>query len=205
MVWAILIVIMTLILFLATLNGQKQVTWSDKLYRMNAGVSHKAEWMAPEFVIQQVRNDYLMAMRWLRECAFLDWSSQWNAAPAFLAGFQLERHQNILKLPAPRFRDVLRADHEVEVRHFSGDGERCLVIDRQTNRSIATYDYWTFEPCLVQALDDAALVYQMVYDKTARRWKIEQFVQELPRGWHGGQSRRVQLYSTLPPTNGRDH
>lgn len=209
MTWVVfLLIIFAIVLF--SLRRQKQVAWSDKLRRNSSTDKRQQnETSAPDYVTQQVRNDYLMAMRWLRESAFHDWSDQWNAAPAFLEGYHLHRHLKILQhyrqTGFPHYRDVVHADHRVEVRHFADDGERCLVVDHQTHRMIATFDYWSFEPCISQALADAALVYQMVYDKGSRRWKIEQFIQELPHGWREGYSRRIKLYSSLPPTNGRDH
>lgn len=209
MTWAVLFAIVAIIVFLVAFSGQKQVAWSDKLRRLNAGVSYQAEWMAPEYVIQQVRNDYLMAARWLRECSLQTWAEQWNAAANFLDGAQLQRHHAILNSyrigRPPRYRDILIADHNVTVRHFSENGERCLVIDQQTQRTVISLDYHSYEPFITQALEDAVLVYQMRYDKETRRWKIEQFIQTLPRGWRADASGRVKLYASLPPTNGRDH
>lgn len=208
MTWVVFLILIFAVL-LYSLRGQKQVAWSDRLRWVGSDVRRQMEITAPDYVMQQVRNDYLMTMRWLRESAFHDWSDQWYAAPAYLEGYHLQRHLKILnhhrQSGFPQYRDVLHADHAVEVRHFADDGERCLVIDHQTHRIIATFDYWTFEPCVTQSLDDAALVYQMVYDRNSRRWKLEQFIQELPCGWRDGYSRRVKLYSSLPPTDGRDH
>lgn len=208
MTWVVFLLIIFVVL-LFTLRRQKQVIWSDKLRRASISLQRPIEITAPDYVVQQVRNDYLMAMRWLKESAFHDWSDQWYAAPAFLEGYHLQRHLKILshyrQVGFPPYRDILHANHALEVRQFADDGERCLVVDHQTHRSIATFDYWSFEPCLSQALEDAALVYQMVYDRGSHRWKIEQFIQELPHGWRDGYSRRVKLYSSLPPTDGRDH
>jgi hypothetical protein len=208
MTWAVLIVAL-IVLTLLALSGSAKVAWADKMRRLQPGTQRTGEWMAPGYVVQQVRNDYLMGIRWLRESALGSWAAQWEEAPMFFTGTQLQRHQKILsryKIGPPRYIDMLDARHFVDVRHFSDDGEHCLVIDRQTERRITTFDYWTREPRLTQALDDSALVYQMRYDKQSRRWKIETFIQELPFGWSAeGDLRRVKVHTTLPPTSGRDH
>lgn len=56
------------------------------------------------------------------------------------------------------------------------------MVDCQTERRLESRQLidrgWT----LAQDLGDGALVFQMCYDTSARRWKIEQFIQELPAG-----------------------
>lgn len=210
MVWALLLITL-LIIILTLFIGYKRTAWSDKLHTTQQNTPN-AEWSAPDYVHQQVRNDYLMATRWMKECAFIVWTEQWAGAPYYFAGLHLHRHQKILTKQRagqrPPYRDVLDADHFVEVRHFSSDGERCLVIDHQTERSIVTYHYTTLKPCMRQSLDDAAVIYQMVYDRSASRWKIEQFVQELPSALRTGRTnnhKRVKVLAELPPTTGRDH
>lgn len=209
MMWVVLgIVLILLILATISYTGVKQVAWADKMQRLNTG--SKAEWIAPEYVLQQVRNDYLMAVRWMRESAFHSSASQLNAAPYHLTGQSLLRYQKILAhyrtIGTPRYLDVMQADHYVEVRQFSENGERCHLIDRQTHRSIITYDYWSHTQYLTQAVEDAALVYTMVYDKHSRRWKIDSFVQQLPLGWRaatGKNARRIKLLSAIKPVSGR--
>jgi hypothetical protein len=210
MIWSMLLITL-LIVALTLLIGHKRTAWSDKLQRTHQDTP-QAEWNAPDYVHQQVRNDYLMATRWMRDCAFSSWTEQWAGAPYYFAGLHLQRHQKILTKQRSgqesRFRDVMDAEHFVEVRHFSSDGERCLVIDHQTERSMATYHHATLQPCMRQALDDAAVIYQMVYDRSASRWKIDQFVQELPSALRTGRMtnyKRVKVLAELPPTTGRDH
>jgi hypothetical protein len=207
MMWALLVVFLVVILMMFIGNAG-QVPWSKRLHRVHAGVAGKAEWMAPEKVIQEVSRDYLSAMRWLQESVLGHWSHQWSSAPSFLSGTYLKRYQAILMdyrgRGVPRCLGVLRADHHIEVRHFSEDGERCLVVDHQVGRRMATYDSRTLTRLHTQDLGDSAVVYQMVYDAEASRWKIENFVQELPLGW-GSHARRIRLLSALPETVGRDN
>ena len=84
---------------------------------------------------------------------------------------------------APMFVGVLRSDHRLEVRRFSEDGERCLLVDHQTQRRMATYHTRTGQRAVTQDLGDATVVYSMIYDPSDVRWKIDAFVQELPAGW----------------------
>jgi hypothetical protein len=210
MIWSLLLLTL-LIVALTMLIGHKRTAWSDKLQRTRQDTP-QAEWNAPDYVHQQVRNDYLMATRWMRDCAFSSWTEQWAGAPYYFAGLHLHRHQKILtKQRAGQetpYRDLMDAEHFIEVRHFSSDGERCLVIDHQTERTITTYHHTTCKPWMRQALDDAAVIYQMVYDRSTSRWKIEQFVQELPSALRTGRmtnQKRVKVLAELPPTLGRDH
>lgn len=210
MFWTLLLLTL-LIIVLTLFIGHKRTAWSDKLQKTQHSTS-RLEWNAPDYVHQQVRNDYLMATRWMKECAFAGWTEQWAGAPYYYAGLHLLRHQRILTRQRagqePLYRDMLDAEHFVEVRHFSSDGERCLVIDHQTERSIITYHHDTLKLCMRQTLSDAAVIYQMVYDRRASRWKIEQFIQELPSALRTGRmnnNKRVKLLAELPPTTGRDH
>jgi hypothetical protein len=206
MTWALLVILL-LIILLISFAGQKHIAWSEKLQRIHKNTPRE-EWAAPEYVIQQVRNDYLMAVRWMRECALATWAEQWAAAPYYFAGLHLHRHQKILARhragELPRYRDVLKAEHFVEVRFFSSDGERCLVLDHQTERSIITYDYHTLQSGIHQALPDATVVYQLAYDTTACRWKIEEYIQELPFSLRASRP-RIKVTAALPTTAGRDH
>jgi hypothetical protein len=208
MSWAILAAFLTVI-GIMSLSGRKRVPWAHKLRRINAGVAHRAEWMAPEKIVEAVRSDYLAAMRWLPESMLYDWSQQWSAAPEYLSGLYLKRHQEILQRyhagQLLQYVGVMRCVHQVEVRQFSDDGERCLLIDQQTSRRMATYDYWTQQRLNTQDIGDCVIVYEMAYDKQANRWKIDRFVQELPTGWRRASSRRLRLLSVLPPSVGRDH
>ncbi|NWF68179.1 MAG: hypothetical protein HXY40_03760 [Chloroflexi bacterium] len=208
MMIAALLLVFLLVIVLMLIGSARQVPWEARLLRVHAGVAGKAEWMAPEKVVEEVRRDYLAAVNWLQESVLGQWMPQWNAAPTFLSGAFLRRYQMILMdyrtNGQPRCVGILRADHFVEVRHFSEDGQRCLVIDRQSVRRMATYDARTHTRLHTQDLGDGTLVYQMVYDSGTRRWKIENFIQELPTGW-GSHNRRIRLLSALPAAIGRDH
>jgi hypothetical protein len=165
--------------------------------------------MAPPEVVEAVRQDYLSAVRWLHESVLHPWSQQWNTAPSYLSGTYLKRYQEILKLhrmgSAPRYVGVLRCAHELEVRHFSDDGERCLIVDWQSARRMATYHQSTQERLLTQDLGDGTIVYTMAFDKQLRCWKIDAFIQELPANWKSSaQIRNSRLLSAFPPSIGRD-
>ena len=206
----LLIVSFVLVAVLISLHGRSRVPWSTKLQRIHAGVFQKAEWMAPDTVLFQVRSDYLGALQWLHDSALKDWSHQLSYAPLYLSGSFLKRHQRLLKQNAssrgPHCIGILRADHQVEVRYFSEDGERCLVIDSQTQRRMATYDLASRERLHTQDLGSCTMVYQMVYDTRTRRWKIDSFIQELPLGWGNPKLvRHIKVQAELPTPAGRDN
>jgi hypothetical protein len=207
MIWALLVALLVIIVFMFV-GSARQVPWGKRLRRVHAGVAGKAEWMAPENVVEAVSRDYLAAMRWLQESVLGHWTHQWSTAPSFLSGAYLRRYQAILMdyraRGAPRCVGVLRADHHIDVRHFSEDGQQCLVIDHQAGRRMATYDSRTLERLHTQDLGDSTVVYQMRYDTEEQRWKIDNFVQELPLGW-GSRTRHIRLLSTLPAAVGRDN
>jgi hypothetical protein len=191
-------------------SSQYHVAWIARLRQSNAGAAGKVEWLAPVDVTRQVECDYRAALHWLQKSVFDTWNKQWTTAPLFLAGSYLRRYQKLLSdyrsVRMPRYIGILHSEHQVDVRHFSEDGERCLIVDCQTQRRMVTYNYLMQRSLQTQALDDGVVVYQMVYDKDAQRWKIEAFVQELPMGWQNRSiSRQVLLVSALPPTIGRDH
>jgi hypothetical protein len=96
---------------------------------------------------------------------------------------------------------VLLADRHLQVRHFTTDGLRCLLIDRQTQRLASTRHYWAGRPAGTQRLRDTTIVMQMVYDLQRRRWLIERQVQALPTP---AGSVRVTLTADLPAPAGRD-
>jgi hypothetical protein len=105
----------------------------------------------------------------------------------------------------PRCYGVLRADHLVQVRQFSDDGERCLVIDRQMQRRMATYNTRTRSRVSTQDLGSGAVLYAMVYVAKERRWKIDSLIQELPIGWGSHHTQpRIQEHASLPEAIGRD-
>jgi hypothetical protein len=208
MAWAILLVFVIIMGILAV-SGRKQVAWADKLRRIKAGVPQQAEWMAPDEVVQAVRDDYMDAMHWLPKSALHNWSRQWLAAPRYLSGPMLKQHLEILKhfraTTPPRYTGIMRCAHQVEVRHFSEDGERCLVIDTQSSRRMATYDYKNLTRLNTQDIGNGTVVYEMAFDSRSHRWKINRFIQELPSGWQNGKvSRQLRLMTSLPPVTGRD-
>lgn len=180
-----------------------QIPWESKMRRLRT----EAEWMAPDDVVQVVRLHYFEAVNWLHDSTFESWAAQWSDASTYLNGAYLKRHQQSLltsrdaRLPAVV--GVLRCDHTIEVRHFSEQGGDCLIVDHQTGRRMATYNRETQQRLHTQDLGDGAVVYQMHYDPRTRRWKIEQFVQELPVGWDSAR-RRLREIGTLPSTLGRD-
>lgn len=208
MVVVAFILIFMLILFLM-FGDHKEVSWADKLQRISSGTS-RAEWTAPEYVLQQVRNDYLMAVRWQRDSAFQPLEAQMNSASYYFTGEYLQHYQTLLgylrRKHPPRFVDVLHAQHAVQVRHFTNNGERCLVLDSQTERVVTTYNVLQAAPPLQQTLTNAVIVYQMQYERSQRRWKVERYVQEIPAElWtSSGQSYRVKVDTALPQFSGRD-
>jgi hypothetical protein len=209
MTWMILIALVMMLLLLSFV-GQWPVSWAKNMKRINAGSRDQAEWMAPEMVIDQVRDAYLKAMAWLPESQMLSWSEQWSKAPGHFSGEYLKAHQKILKHQSAnhpqKYVGILRCVHDVTVRNFSEDGERCLVIDHQTERRMATYNTRSQERMNTQDLGEGTLVYQMAYDKHAKCWKIDRFIQQLPVGWQSkGKSPRMLVRTTLPPVTGRDH
>lgn len=156
--------------------------WLPKLRSINAGNGR----YAPIDTAKSVCDDYISAIHWLGHSVLMDWSLQWSMAPLYLSGVFLKRYQAILKQqcvgPSPRYVGVLRCIHEVEVRHFSEDGERCLIVDRQSSRRMATYDFWTHTRQATQDMGDGIVVFEMVYTKQLHRWRVTNFVQELPAG-----------------------
>ena len=145
-------------------------------------------------------------MEWLTEAAL---GEQLNRAPYYLTGRFLTRFQTIINYQrTPRqihFIGQMTARHHVQVRQFSEDGSRCLVVDCQTERRVESHQMKDSGWSLAQDLGDGAVVFQMCYDPHSKRWKIEAFIQELPSGWgnHAGMG-RVRLLSKLPATLGRD-
>lgn len=198
------------IAIIMAMNSRGEVPWGNRMRRIHAGVASKAEWMAPDEVVQQVTANYLTAVRWLHDQMLSASVQQMNAAPIYLSGAYLKRFATVVSSyrnkGLPRFLGVLRADHTVTVRSFSEDGERCLVVDQQAQRRMATYASRSHERIGTQDLGDGAVVYKMVYDRVDNRWKIDEFVQELPSGW--GQrkaARHLRELALMPSTIGRDN
>jgi len=185
------------------------IPWSDKMRRVPTADDQWPEWMAPDDVVRGVKAHYLEAIGWLHDSAVRSWSYQWEVAARFLSGDRLKQHRDLLlELRAqgePQVIGILRAGHIVDVRHFSWDGERCLVIDRQTQRRMATYHPATRERVHTQDLGSGIAVCAMVYHLEDRRWKIDAFIQDLPSGWsQRHMAIRIQEYPTLPNARWRD-
>lgn len=186
--------------------GREPIPWTNRLRRVYAGVSRKAEWVAPDDVVYQVTADYLRAVEWMTEAAM---GEQIHCAPHYLTGRFLTRFQTIVNYQsAPNhlhFIGIVTARHHVQVRQFSEDGSRCLVVDCQTEQHIESRHLSDSTWSLGQDMGDAALVFQMCYDQISNRWKIESFIQQLPAGWgNRADAGRVRLLSDLPTTIGRD-
>lgn len=170
--------------------------------RVTESATHPYEWMAPDDVVRFVRRQYLESIEWVNH---VERDSRY--APRFVTGAMLVRiGQGIwTRSTAPLFVGILRSDHRLEVRRFSEDGERCLILDHQTQRRMATYHTRTGQRAATQDLGDATLVYSMVYDSSDGRWKIDAFVQELPTGWERRRSAKLIVdVDQLAPHGGRD-
>ncbi len=208
MTWTILFIILAVIV-LMSLNTSGSVPWLNRMRRIRAGVARKVEWMAPDEVVQEVREHYLEAIHWLHDSTTSSLGQQWSTASYYLSGRALRRHQQVLMhyrtTGMPACYGVLRADHLVQVRQFSDDGERCLVIDRQSQRRMATYNTRTRARVSTQDLGSGAVLYSMLYVAKEHRWKIDSLIQELPIGWGTHLTHpRIQEHAHLPETIGRD-
>lgn len=202
---AALIVAICILLLLAWALAPRDVPWAHDLERVNPGAGDQAEWMAGPGVVRAVKRDYLTAQARLAEAA-CDWGALATELDRHAAGAYRKRQQSALAWLAqargPRVGSALSAQHTLAVRHFSADGLRCVLIDRQAKRAITTLHYWSGAPIHRQRLPAAALVWQMVYDRADRRWKIEQLIQTLPAPSGGV---RVMLAGELPSAAGRDY
>ncbi len=185
------------------MNNPGQLPWRGKMRQLR--VAEKAEWMAPDEVVEQVRAHYLEAVAWMSETMLSSWAQQWAQSPHYLNGSYLKRQRNLILSERARkrvqFVGVKRANHVVEVRQFSENGSFCLVIDTQTQCRMATYNRRTHERLHTQDLGDGVVVYAMRYDAEGERWKIDSFVQELPVGWRMGAV--VREFTIVPGTLSR--
>lgn len=180
MVLYFLLIVILVVLIAVAFSGNKAVAWADKMRRVNDLFHGYPEWTAPDYVRQQVRADYLAAFERLSGGA----PPTPIEAAHYLSGpmlSMLTHMQGRLHMAAP-FYEAISADHYVTVRGFTVDGERCLLIDRQVNRKIAVARLPYGTPWLVQAIDDGIVVYRMAYDRTLRRWKIEEYLHHIPLG-----------------------
>jgi len=184
-IWIFLVVGVLLVLgvWFVTANNEL-VPWLDKMTRLHAGVRHRAEWIAPYEVLEAVKRDYLSFYDYAARTLPQGWLAYLQELEDYLCGeaLLLQRQSLEARLRHDRGRlvEVLRAQHQLYVRHFSDDGLTCIVIDQQSEIRLATYDYWRGQRLHTQNMGRANLVYQMRYDPKAGRWKRERFIQHLP-------------------------
>jgi hypothetical protein len=208
----VLIIGLCAILLILWLAAPRTVPWVDHLTRLNAGAGSRAEWMAPEQVINDVITDYRAGHEWLESCA-ANWGRFADGLERYTAGSYLKYQRRALASLVdrkPRLAVSFSAAHTFSVRHFTADGLRCLLVNAQTSRVLTTSSYWGSSIIHTQKLGDTALVFQMLYDMADKRWKIERLIQELPLGVHpgatgAGKKSLVQLTTALPQAAGRDN
>jgi hypothetical protein len=201
------VLLLGIILLLAALvitSRSNVVPWIDQMTRLNPGVYNRGEWMAPGPIVETVQRDYLAFYEYAAATLPKGWMAYLRNLDHYLSGdmLRLQRESLYLRLRHNRGRivGIIRANHHLQVRHFSGDGMRCLVIDHQTEQRMATYDYWTSERLHTQDLGGMVYIYQMQFDQAAGRWKIDHLVQQM----------QPDVYPThvlelnLPQTVGRD-
>jgi len=203
----ILLIVIGALLLTFWLLAPRGVPWANDLIRLNPGAGERAEWMAPPDVVRAVKRDYLATQTWLTEGAN-HWGLVASELAAHAAGDYLRRQQaalaQLVQSRGPRLAATLTAQHQLGVRHFSTDGLRCLVVDRQTVRVMITTGYWSGRDLQRQRLDDCDLVFRMRYSVAARRWQIERLVQRLPSAPGAGRV-RVAVMAELHATAGRDN
>lgn len=185
------LIVFVLVLMMIVTHS-KQVEWENKMRRSNAGSARRAEWLAPVNIMQQARTDYLEAWHWINNVTRNPVGQMANAVN-YLSGDELVRFYGVSNAYRgnPRFYEYLKCEHEVTIRNFAALGDRCLAIDRQHARVMTIYDKKTGSARVSQRLDDAVFVYQLVYDRQRRRWKIEHFIQQMAGG--------VDAQSIYPP------
>lgn len=214
MIWALfimgLIVIAMVLGFLAASSHSELTPWLDKMRRANPGQRHKSEWIAPTEVIDQVVQHYLEGVQYAINTLPKGYVSYARDLDKYMTGAHLKNQRATidarLRQDTLRLIDILRADHRVRVRYFADDGLACILLDYQTERRLATYHYWSKRRVHTQHLEDTVIVYRMEYDTHVRRWKIAEYIQELPA--HYGplaiDGPLDKLHLTLPPHSGRD-
>ncbi len=198
------------VLCVVVILSRRRRVQPELLQRLYPGVAHKAEWMASDSVVRRVEADYLAAQQWRIETMLDNDTSYLRGLPRYFSGEALIEQQRIsllqMRRRRPRLIGVLRAHHRVQVRRFSEDGLTCCVIDQQSERRMATYDYWTKRRLHTQDLGTGVFVYQMRRDSSVQRWKIDQLIQQLPLGWEAFpfMNSTIQLTDDLPLATGRD-
>jgi hypothetical protein len=205
MIVSLLIAVLVVVLVLLAIRSTSSVVpWMDVMTRRNPGVRDRAEWIAPTDVIEAVTEDYLAFYTYAAERLRQGWVAYGRDLNEHLTGDLLtqQRESIALRLQSDRGRvvDVLRADHDVQVRNFSTDGMGCIVIDHQSDQRLATYDYWAGHRLHTQDMGMSIYVYEMAFDQRAEKWKIARFIQCLPPGTR----RPGTLVLNLPQPAGRD-
>ena len=205
-----LIVVLVTLVFLLLLvfrltAGSHRTPWGDQMTRLNPGTSFDhAEWMAPGDVVQAVQRDYMSFYQYVAEKLPQGWLEYMRDLNEYLCEDLLrEQRESLdtrLRHNRGRMIDILRANHSLQVRHFSDDGTRCIIIDHQTEQRMATYDYWSGNRLHTQDLGSTTYVYEMQYDLRAQKWKLARFIQVLPPG----SFTPGRLDFNLPQTLGRD-
>ncbi len=145
--------------------------------------------------------DYLAAVEWLAESALLETERQWNDAQYFLSGQFLHRHRILLEQSPPPFIGILRSVRQVSVQTIPSIQNRCLIVDQQSHRRMATYAYETLRRCFTQDLGDATVVIEMKFDRLHNRWKLHHYIQEIPGLVH---TANIDILANLPSAIGRD-
>jgi len=205
-----LVAIVIALVYVACVMARRRTTETLPLQRLHSGVAGRAEWTAPHQTLQRVEADYLAAQQWALETLLTSHSLYLRELPRYFAGQALAEQAHIiagtLRRRGPRLVGALRAHHQVQVRRFAEDGLSCCLLDHQSERRMATYDYWTKRRLHTQDLGSGVYVYLMVYDPVGARWKIARLIQQLPAGWEGRPRSGIPIRLTdeLPVAAGRD-
>ncbi|MHB8625753.1 MAG: hypothetical protein ACYDBJ_22415 [Aggregatilineales bacterium] len=205
-----LVAIVIVLIYVACLTARRRGTAPAPLQRLHPGVVNRAEWMAPRETIQCIEADYLAAQQWALETLLTSYPVYLRELPHYFSGQALTEQVRIvagtLQRRGPRLVGALRAHHQLQVRRFAEDGMSCCLLDHQSERRMATYDYWTKRRLHTQDLGSGVYVYLMVYDPITARWKIARLIQQLPAGWESGGHARIPIRLThdLPVAAGRD-
>ena len=143
----LLLLLLCGLLLLTWVLAPRVVPWADHLTRLNAGQRSRAEWMAPSGVIEQVILDYQIAQKVLMACAISNWGKFAERLDSYTAGpylaYQRKALASLMQARNPRLAAEFSAKHDLAVRHFTTDGLRCLLVDRQTQRAVSTSAYWS--------------------------------------------------------------
>ncbi len=205
-----LVAIVIVLIVVVCLSRRRSRQMDIPLQRLYPGVVNKAEWMASETVVHSIEADYLSAQAWIVDALLCDYMAYLRDLPHYFQGDCLRDQERLAKLQmrkrGPRLIGILRANHRVQVRRFSDDGQTCYLLDHQTERRMATYDYWSKRRLHTQDLGEGVYVYRIVHDRATHHWKIDQLVQQLPLGWDTFplSNPAIRLMDELPIAAGRD-